>query len=232
MDDIILRIKELMKKFDLNQTVFADKIGMKQQNLSRILTNKVNIGNGVINKIVLSFDVNKEWILTGKGEMLSEKRFNDAKILDDVHFMYVPFIPIYARAGYMTGYGDPEYIDELSTIPVLTDRTYKGKYRRFEVEGDSMDDGTRKAICDGDKILCREVKRDLWRDKLHIRDWYFVLVSRYEGITIKQITDHNVETGDVICHPLNSIFEDFSVNLDDVSELYNVIKIIDRNTRI
>ncbi len=232
MADIVLRIKELMKSCGLNQTEFAEKIGMKQQNLSRILNGKANIGEGVINKILLSFDVNKEWLVSGEGEMLKSKQTSDARPLDNIHFMSVPFVPVHAQAGYLLGYGDPVYIEELPTMPVIADRHYKGKYRVFEVAGDSMDDGSRNSICDGDRILCREVKPELWRSKLHIKDWYFVLVSKTEGITVKQITNHNIDTGDVTCHPLNALFEDFVVNLNDVSELYNVIKVVDRNARI
>ncbi len=117
-------------------------------------------------------------------------------------------------------------------MPVIVDRNYRGKYRVFEVQGDSMDDGSRNALYDGDKILCREVKPELWTNKLHIKDWFFVIVCKTDGITVKQITEHNVQTGDIRCHPLNPIFEDFTLNLAEVVELYNVIKIVDRNTRI
>ena len=116
---------------------------------------------------------------------------------------------------------------------MLVDRNYKGKYRVFEISGDSMDDGTTAALCDGDKVLCREVPRDLWDSRLPYRHWYFVIVCRSEGITVKQITDENMETGDIRCHPLNPLFNDFTLNLDrDVLELYNVVKIVDRNARI
>ena len=86
--------------------------------------------------------------------------------------MNVPVIHIKAQCGYLAGYGDAEYIDTLPTMPVIVDQTYHGKYRIFEAEGDSMDDGSRNSICDGDKLLCREVRRDLWLPKLHINDLY------------------------------------------------------------
>lgn len=156
----------------------------------------------------------------------------DVQPASDLQFVQIPFVPIHAQGGYPKGYGDQEYIDQLPTMPVIVDRNYRGKYRIFEVSGDSMDDGTRSAICTGDKILCREVKPELWRDKLHFKDWYFVIVCKTDGITVKQITNHDVEKGIIYCHPLNPIFDDFSISLNEVAELYNVIKIVDRNTRI
>ncbi|MDL2290374.1 LexA family transcriptional regulator [Paludibacteraceae bacterium OttesenSCG-928-F17] len=163
---------------------------------------------------------------------LPEFNINNVQPVSDFTFLNVPFVPVYAQGSYPRGFGDQEYIESLPTMPIIVDRNYKGKYRVFEVQGDSMDDGSRSALYDGDKILCREVKQELWTSKLHIKDWFFVIVCRTDGITVKQITEHKVETGEILCHPLNPMFEDFTLNLNDVVELYNVIKIVDRNTRI
>ena len=118
----------------------------------------------------------------------------------------------------------------LPTFPVIVDRTYKGKYRCFEVEGDSMDDGTRNAICDRDIILGRDIKRDLWKSKLHIKDWDFIIVHM-DGITVKRIIEHDTDNGVIKCHSTNPLYDDFILNLDQIIELYNVIKIVDRNAR-
>lgn len=157
---------------------------------------------------------------------------SNASMVEGFRFINVVNVPVHARAGYMSGYGDDEYIASLPTIPVIVDKEFKGKYRVFDVDGDSMDDNSRDAICDKDKILCREIQRHLWQYKLHINDWFFVIVHKEEGVIVKQIIDHNVDTCEITCHSLNPLFKDFTINLDDVLELYNVIKIVDRNTRI
>src|SRR3954469_5868126 len=48
----------------------------------------------------------------------------------------IPFVPVKAAAGYLAGYADPEFIDELNTftLPMLA----PGEYRAFEIVGDSM----------------------------------------------------------------------------------------------
>lgn len=157
---------------------------------------------------------------------------SEARVLENFNFMSIPLVHIHARAGYARGYGDLEYIDTLPTFPVIVDRNYKGKYRVFEVEGDSMEDGSMYSICNGDKVLCREVKQEYWKTRLHYKDWFFVIVMREDGILTKQIISHDVENHKIVCHSLNPMFEDFEVDLADVAELYNVIKIVDRNTRI
>lgn len=157
---------------------------------------------------------------------------NNVRVLENFDFMLVPIVHISAAAGYPKGAGNQEYIEQLPTIPVIVDKNYKGKYRVFEVDGDSMDDGTRKAICDKDKILCREIPFDMWKSKLHINDWYFVIVLQSGDITVKQIKEHDVERGIIYCHPLNPLFNDFEIDLRDVVELYNLIKVVDRNYRL
>ncbi|MDR1203390.1 MAG: hypothetical protein LBL58_17415 [Tannerellaceae bacterium] len=223
------RIKSVYENSGIRSIrAFAAKVGVAQTSLNDIIKKGAIPKTDTLEKILIAEPhISSDWLLTGKGEMIKS-----ARPVNEIKYMSVPFVPIHARAGYLTGYGDSEYLDELPTIPVIVDKNYKGKYRVFEVEGDSMDDESRNALYDGDKILCRDVRPDLWTSKLHIRDWYFVVVSKTEGIIVKQITDHNVETGDIVCHSLNPIFSDLKLNLNDVTELYNVIKIVDRNARI
>src|SRR3954454_18307703 len=62
----------------------------------------------------------------------------------------IPFVPVKAAAGYLAGYGDPEFIDELNTftLPMLSG----GNYRAFEIVGDSM-----MPTPSGSVIVCEKV---------------------------------------------------------------------------
>jgi len=147
-------------------------------------------------------------------------------------FEYVPLVPIRARAGYLAGYGDSQFINELPIIPIIHDRTFKGKYMCFEVEGDSMYDGSADSVKDGDILLGREVRKDLWINKLHIKEWYFIIVHK-EGIMIKQIVNHDVDHGTITCHSLNPVYgDDFIINLNDTYELYNAVQIVARQMKL
>ncbi|SFW11303.1 Peptidase S24-like [Sinomicrobium oceani] len=139
------------------------------------------------------------------------------------NLMEVPHVPIHAQAGFLSGYGDQAYMDELPKQFWEVDREYKGHYVCFEVKGDSMDDNSSEAILEGDKVLCREIQRHHWQYKLHINQWNFVIVHKDEGIIIKRITDHDVEKGVVTCHSLNPYYDDFKLNLNDVIALFNVV---------
>lgn len=230
-------INSVLDELDIKAPTLAEQIGVLYQRIFDLQKGKTKrISSQLANAIVKVYpQFRLSWLLTGEGNMLtdtpSQVFHSNARAVDNLNYMNVPVIHIKAQCGYLAGYGDTEYIDTLPTMPVIVDQTYHGKYRIFEAEGDSMDDGSRSSICDGDKLLCREVRRDLWLPKLHIRDWYFVIAHRTKGISIKQITEQD-ERGNITCHSLNEMFNDYTINLDDVLEIYNVIKVVERNLRL
>ena len=233
------RIQLVMEKEGLNKNSFSKAIGLSNNvTITRIINEQRTPSRTTCEKVVRAFpQYSLDWLLTGSGDMMvdisdkSSSIQSNAHAVEDLNYMNVPVVHIKARCGYLAGYADEGYIDSLPTMPVIVDKTYHGRYMIFEAEGDSMDDGTRNSICDGDKLLCREVRRDLWLPKLHINDWYFVIVHRTDGIAIKQITAQD-ENGNITCHSLNDLFNDYTVNLDDVAEIYNVIKVVERSMRL
>jgi transcriptional regulator with XRE-family HTH domain len=67
------RIKKARKALDLTQQKFADQIGTTQNALTGYETGRRNPSSSVINNICKTFDVNEEWLRTGKGEMFNAK---------------------------------------------------------------------------------------------------------------------------------------------------------------
>ncbi len=69
--DNVLRIKEIMEYFHLNQRAFAERTGISKSNLSKILGGTLTCGPGTMNRVALAFNnINKDWVLYGVGEML------------------------------------------------------------------------------------------------------------------------------------------------------------------
>jgi SOS-response transcriptional repressor LexA len=139
--------------------------------------------------------------------------------------MYIPLVNKYAYAGYLSGFGDEEYLHSLPAIPMIADREGKGTYMAFEVKGDSMDDGTRNSYEQGDLIICREIAHHHWQSKLHIHKYDFVIVHKTEGILLKKIVKHSTTDGKLTLHSLNPLYDDLMVSLDDVAQIFNVIKV-------
>ena len=70
------RIKKLRKKLNLNQSNFANKIGIKQAAISAIEKGIRNVTDRIIYDICREFNVNEEWLRNGTGEMFAPT-FND-----------------------------------------------------------------------------------------------------------------------------------------------------------
>lgn len=142
--------------------------------------------------------------------------------------MKVDLVPNFAKAGYLAGFEDPTHVEEFPKHEVTVTKYHKGKYMAFEVEGDSMDNGSIASVPDGCTITGRDIKRDLWESRLHVHKYpYWIFVHRTEGILVKMIKHQDLETGDIILESLNpdkDKFADIPINLNDVYKIFNVVK--------
>lgn len=68
------RIKELRKYLELNQTEFGSKIGVSRDTIANIEGNRIEVKDVIMLAICREFNIRKEWLLTGKGEMFAKDR--------------------------------------------------------------------------------------------------------------------------------------------------------------
>lgn len=66
------RIKELRKAENLNQSDFAERIGIKQGAISAIEKGSSNLTERTIADICREFNVNEKWLRYGTGDMYRE----------------------------------------------------------------------------------------------------------------------------------------------------------------
>ena len=171
---------------------------------------------------------NNSWLL-GEDENMLRNTTNDEASPKIIEFENFPFVSQKAYAGYLSGWADNEYVESLPTVAFPVDHTPLGKYLVFEVKGDSMNDGTYDSYLDGDLLLCREVRMDLWKDsKLHFEKWDFVIVHD-EGVIVKRITGHDVKNHTITIHSLNqdkSKYPDQVIDLCKVRQILNVVNMM------
>ena len=159
--------------------------------------------------------------MTGEGEML---KTSEAVPFTPHARAGIPLVSQYAYAGYLGGYGDPEYVGTLPTIDFTPDREMTGNWLAFEVKGDSMDNGSKESYVEGEIVICREVEPDYWRDsRLFINKRDFVIVHE-EGILIKRITEHNVEAHTITIHSLNPMYPDRILHLEQVRQIFSIVE--------
>lgn len=122
----------------------------------------------------------------------------------------IEIVPIKAKAGYVAGMGDPEFIRKLPAFqfPVLTNEK---KYRMFQIEGDSM-----LPIPDKSFIIAEYVE-----DWNGIKDKQaYVIITMNEGIVFKQVVNEIEKSKSLLLHSLNPIYKDYSVNITEIKEVW------------
>jgi transcriptional regulator with XRE-family HTH domain len=68
------RITELRKQLALTQESFAERLGIKRSTVANIETNINPLTEANIKLICMTFNVNEQWLRTGRGEMFAENR--------------------------------------------------------------------------------------------------------------------------------------------------------------
>jgi transcriptional regulator with XRE-family HTH domain len=129
----------------------------------------------------------------------------------------IPFVPIKAAAGYLAGYGDPEFIDELNTftLPMLAG----GDYRAFEIVGDSMMPTPSGSVIVGEKVQSLdEVKNNQT----------YIVVSKNDGIVYKRIMKNNKQKNKMTLVSDNPSYQPYMISADDVIEVWQAQMIISK----
>lgn len=129
----------------------------------------------------------------------------------------IPFVPVKAAAGYLAGYADPEFIDELNTftLPMLTG----GNYRAFEIIGDSMLPTPSGSVIVGEKVdSLDDIKNDV----------PCIVVSRNEGIVYKRVQKTARAKNKLTLVSDNPIYHPYTMNTDDVLEMWQAQMVISK----
>jgi transcriptional regulator with XRE-family HTH domain len=129
----------------------------------------------------------------------------------------ISFVPVKAAAGYLAGYADPEFVDELNTftLPMLA----PGQYRAFEIVGDSMLPTPSGSVIVGEKVDNLE--------ELKNSNTYVVL-SRNEGVVYKRVMKNNRAKDKLTMISDNPQYEPYYVSSEDVLEIWKAVYILQK----
>lgn len=217
--DMLLRLRMLMKETGLNQTQFAEKINMRQNNLSEILSGKRSIGPNVINKLVISFGININWFITGEGEIYKKRTWAD-DMSDGLSETQVsirkeetrPRIPYTAAAGSLTSAVEGVTSEQCEHIPRIS---FFPEYDfTIIIKGDSME----PKYEGGDEVACKRIDNTSFIQwgKPHVLD-------TAQGILIKR----TYEDGEKIrCVSYNPEYPDFSIDKDEIYSMSLVVGLV------
>jgi transcriptional regulator with XRE-family HTH domain/signal peptidase I len=137
----------------------------------------------------------------------------------------IVLVPQRARAGYLAGYGDPEFISALPSyrLPGMDN----GTFRMFEVYGHSMI----PTFHESDIIVSRFVDNlaDIRDDRVH------VVVTRRDGVVVKRVVNRVANDGKLILNSDNQRhageYPPIVVDPEDILEIWYAVAYMSRQMR-
>lgn len=129
----------------------------------------------------------------------------------------ITFVPVKAAAGYLAGYADQDFIDELNTftLPMLSG----GDYRAFEIIGDSMLPTPSGSIIVGEKVESIDSIKN---------NTACVVVSRNEGVVYKRVMKNGRTKNKLTMISDNPSFHPYTLNAEDVLEMWQAQMVISK----
>ncbi len=139
-----------------------------------------------------------------------------ATTVDPANEENIELVPEKAKAGYRTGYADPEFISRLPSfqLPFLSPGK---KYRTFQISGDSM-----LPIPDG-----------AWVTGEYVQDWStvisgqgYIIFTLDDGIVFKVVENLLKEEHKLRLYSLNPAYEPYDVDVRDIREIWKFVHYI------
>jgi transcriptional regulator with XRE-family HTH domain len=210
-------LKYLRKLRGWTQEEFANKLKIKRSLLGAYEEERAEPRIEVLEIVSSIFKMTLDELLlkdvsSAKGSTYLDKR-RQLKLSESTS--QIQFVPVKAAAGYLAGYADPDFIDELNTftLPMLSG----GNYRAFEIIGDSMLPTQSGSVIVGEKL------EDIENVKTSNT---YIVVSRSEGIVYKRLLKNNRSKNKVTLVSDNPIYEPYQVNTEDIAEIWQAQMII------
>ena len=121
----------------------------------------------------------------------------------------IEVIPLEASAGYLNGYADPEYVEDLNKIKLPFLPT--GKHRAFPIKGDSM-----LPTKSGSYVVAKFMEdiRDLKDGRTYI------ILTENDGLVYKRVYSKLEENNSLLLVSDNKLYQEYEVRAKDVLEIW------------
>ena len=227
------RVLYISESKGITREKFFEDLGITYGNLKGKAKEKA-LSSDVLAKIITKYpEISSEWLLTGNGEMLKSEGATEViktprveiiepikvegrslmpkvVVVDDEDNDRIPLVSVKAQAGYLEGYDDSNYIEELPTYSLPEMRN--GTYRMFQVSGFSM----YPTLQDGSYVIGKFVEDWEWLGDNRV----CVVVTERDGVIVKRVTNRAREKGFLYCKSDNRDYKHIKVMLEDIKEIW------------
>ncbi len=218
-------LKFLRKKKGLTQEALAEALGISR---SKLAGYELNINPPIETLVKISDYLRVSLDILVKEDLSSYTEFKLRELLETDQFLrgrnlrilattvddqgreLIEVVSQRAKASYLAGFSDPEFIAELPrfALPFLP---MDKKHRVFQVDGDSM-----LPIPDGAWIVCEYM--DDW---MAIKDGErYVIVTEQDGVTFKIAYNRIKDEQKLLLCSANPIYVPFEVEIEQVREVW------------
>jgi transcriptional regulator with XRE-family HTH domain len=125
----------------------------------------------------------------------------------------IELVSIKAKAGYTSGYFDPEYISQLPVfnLPFLDNDK---KYRTFQIAGDSMLPMRDKSWVVGEYIQDLDTIKD---------DHLYIVLTLNEGIVFKKVKNELQKKGSLKMISMNPEYSPYDLSIVEIREVWKYV---------
>ncbi|MFW5699765.1 MAG: XRE family transcriptional regulator [Bacteroidota bacterium] len=226
-------IKLLRKRKGLTQDAVAKALNMKRSTLSGYENEVSQPTVPALAAFAKYFNVAMDTLINVDLSQLSNKQLRQ---LEDGYDVYIKgsklrvlattvgsdneenieLVPEKAKAGYATGFADPEFIKELPSfrLPFLSRQK---KYRTFQLSGDSM----------------LPIPDKAWVTGEYIQDWNsmvsghaYIIFTLNDGIVFKVVENLIKKEHKLTLYSLNPLYKPFDVPIGEVREVWKFVNFI------
>ena len=201
------RILQIIENKGLSRRKFYQSIGVS----SGFLNKNKNIGSDKLKRILAEYpDINIEWLLFGRGQMIIHKTTNN--LSEYMHMMPVVDISHIAKEPSMSYEKNSTPLSNINVLDIISlGKNFENCNAAVQVWGDSME----PVFCSGDVAILRKISN------IEYLQWgYAHLIITKEQRFFKFVQNHPAKKESILLETGNKNYESFELNKKDILHVY------------
>lgn len=218
-------LKFLRKKHDLTQDELAGRIGANRSAIGSYEEGRATPKLGALMQMSNLFKIRIDELISVDLSATPEEQLKsfrpkmhgtDLRVLTTVvngqNREQVTVVPVQASAGYLDGYADLEFVEQLPAFELpVPEMSAERSYRMFQIKGDSM-----LPIPSGSYVICEYVEN--WSS---VKDGHaYVVLTERDGVVFKRLYNHINDDGTFLFVSDNPLNDPYPVGPQEILEVW------------